>query len=81
MSVPKYTTYKELVSAFKSGELGKGYYLMLDKGGCENHLTFHDKGLSEEENEKKQEGCRDIFDTEYGIESVFDALEIPWEWC
>ncbi len=51
MDKPKYANYAELAAAFKSGELGKGYYLMLDKGGTENCLNFYDKDLSDEDND------------------------------
>lgn len=87
--MPRYNSYKELANAFKSGELrsriedGKrvGYYIMLDKGGCQNSLNFYDPALSDMENESRQEGCREIFDAREGVEQLFDALEIPHEWC
>lgn len=79
---PKYKTYAELAAAFKSGELGRGYFLMLDKGGCENSLSFHDPLLSDEDNEREDEKCRDLFDGDgVRIETAFTALGIPWGWC
>ena len=86
----KYKNYSEIAAAFKSGKLqsakdktGKitGYYIMLDKGGCENSLNFYDPKLSDEENEKRQEGCSAIFDPPDGVEALFEALGIPCEWC
>ena len=86
----KYKNYAELALAFKSGKLpsapdtvGKpiGYYIMLDKGGCQNSLNFYDPKLSDEENEKRQEGCSEIFDPPEGVEPLFEALGIPCEWC
>jgi hypothetical protein len=77
----KYKNYTELATAFKSGELPKGYYLLLDKGGNENRLTFYDCELSDEENERRQGACNEIFEPPYGVEAIFDALGIPYEWC
>jgi len=77
---PKYETYAELAAAFKSGELGKGYFLMLDKGGTENSLNFYDEDLSDEENERKQEECSEMFECPE-LETVFADLGIPAEWC
>ena len=86
----KYKNYAELALAFKSGKLpsapdkaGKpiGYYIMLDKCGCQNSLNFYDPKLSDEENEKRQEGCSEIFDPPEGVEPLFEALGIPCEWC
>ncbi len=80
--MPKYKNYAELAAAFKSGELKKGYYLMLDKSGTENSLSFYDSALTDSENEILQDGCRELFDGDnQKIESAFDALGIPNEWC
>lgn len=84
--MPKYTTYKQLSEAFRSGELGEHYYLMLDKSGCSNSLNYYDENASDEENERHQEACRDIFDFDEDgdttpIESACDALGIRHEWC
>lgn len=76
----KYNTYAELAAAFKSGELGKGYYLMLDKGAHENCLSFRDDDLSDEENERRQDECADWFG-EPEIEELFSLAGIPAEWC
>lgn len=79
---PKYKNYTELSAAFKSGELGKGYYMMMDKGGSSNSLNFYDDTLSDEENEKRQEECGKLFNWQYGehIEALYEALGIPCEW-
>lgn len=86
----KYNSYKELAEAFRSGALptGKmrprkaGYFLMLDKGGTQNSLSYiPEEGMSDEENEKKQEECADIFEAPEGVEAMLDALGIPWDWC
>lgn len=88
--MPKYKTYAEIAAAFRSGELQNGtdedgnragYYIMLDKGGCENSLNFYDPKLSDRENERLQEGCHDIFSPPEGVEALFEALGIPCEWC
>jgi hypothetical protein len=80
MPKPKYSNYAELAAAFKSGELSKHYYLMLDKGGTENSLNYFDPNASDEENEKMQNGCAELFGGDHDIETVFDALGIPWLW-
>ncbi len=78
----KYNTYKQLADAFKSGELDKNkYFLMLDKGGTENSICYiGDENMSDEELDNMYDECRNLFDCPE-IEDVFDALEIPWEWC
>lgn len=83
--MPKYTTYKQLSEAFRSGELGEHYYLMLDKSGCCNSLNYYDKNATADENEKRQEACTMIFDFDDSdgsipIESACDALGIRYEW-
>lgn len=84
---PKYKNYAELSAAFKSGELRKGYYMMLDKGGTANSLNFYDDMLSDDENEKLQEECDGLFnfledDHECGhIGALYETLGIPCEWC
>lgn len=78
---PKYANYAELAAAFKSGELSEHYYLVLDKGGRENILRYHDPAASEEENDRKQNGCSDLFDGDRRIEELFVALGIRAEWC
>ena len=84
-SKPKYTTYHELSKAFASGEIGANYYLMLDKGGCSNSLNYYDENASDEENERQQDACRDLFHFDEDgdkapIESACDALGIPCQW-
>lgn len=81
MKKPKYKNYAELSAAFKSGELSKGYFLMLDKGGTENSLCFADDSLSDEEVDKINDKCGDLFSGDQPIESIFEALGIPAEWC
>jgi hypothetical protein len=79
-----YTTYKQLSEAFKCGELDKNlYFIMLDKGGTENSFCYRGrKGESEKEFDLKSEECREIFQPgDEEIESLFEALEIPAEWC
>ncbi len=78
---PVYQSYAELSAAFKSGELDKHYYLMLDKGGTENSLCYHNPELSDEENDRKQDECSAMFPGEHEIESAFEALGIPAQWC
>jgi hypothetical protein len=86
----KYKTYKELADAFKSGELkaGKlrprqpGYFLMLDKGGTENHLSYvPEEDMSDLEAERRQDECGEIFEAPDGVEPILEALGIPWDWC
>jgi hypothetical protein len=77
----KYGDYVELAAAFKSGELGKGYLLVLDKGGTENTLTFYDPDLSEEENGRRQDECAELFNPDFGVEPMLEALGIPFEWA
>lgn len=82
----KYTTYTELSEAFKSGELGHGYHLQLDKGGDSNVLNFYDALLSDQENEQRQEACAEIFQfdrnsNELPIEALLTLVGIPFEWC
>lgn len=88
--MPEFTTYEEVAAAFKSGALENGtdakgrrtgYYIMLDKGGCENSLSFYDPNLSDRENERRQDECNKIFEPPYGVEPLFKALGIPCEWC
>lgn len=84
MSNPKYKTYAELSAAFKSGELDKSkYYIMLDKGGTENKFCCrYDPELSDAQNEDNDDRAMDIFITpDQEIEALFEALEIPAEWC
>lgn len=80
----KYKNYKELSEAFKSRELDpEKYRLILDKGGTENYLEYQ-AGDDEDEAsaDAKQEECRKLFRGENtGIGELFDALDIPWEWC
>lgn len=78
---PVYKTYAELAAAFKSGELNEHYYLMLDKGGSENSLNYYDKDASDEENERKQEECGEMFPGDHPIEEIFEAAGIPVQWC
>lgn len=79
----KYKNYKQLSEAFKSGSLDKKkYYLMLDKGGTENSLChIYNPSLSEAENEREDEKASKMFSGEHEIETVFEALGIPCEWC
>lgn len=79
--MPKYANYAELAAAFKSGELGKGYYLMLDKRGTENCLCFHDESLSDEENDEKSDECSDLFTQPDDMLEVFTSMGIPSKWC
>ena len=78
----KYTTYKELADAFKSGELDRNkYFLMLDKGGTENTLCcMCDENATDEEIDRMYDEARYLFRCPE-LEDVFNALEIPWEWC
>lgn len=78
---PKYKNYAELAQAFKSGEIGKGYYLMLDKGGTENCLNFYDASLSDTENERRQMQCSELFSPTDDIEEMFTSMGIPCKWC
>lgn len=82
----KYKNYTQLAAAFKSGKLDKKkYFMMLDKSGTECSLSAHYDGkLSEEENEKLQEVCSDLFSPSGGdlpIEQALKCLGIPSEWC
>lgn len=81
--MPKYNNYTELAAAFKSGELSSdNYFLRLDKGGTENSLCWiDDPELSDDENAAKSDECRELFDGDQSIETVFEALGIPCEWC
>lgn len=84
MKKPKYKTYLELAAAFKSGELPKGYYMMMDKGGAEASLNFYDKSLSDEELEEKQDACMDLFNPPQSdaiVEDLFNEMGIPCQWC
>lgn len=83
MSEPKYKNYTELAAAFKSGELDKHYYMMLDKGGSECSLSYFNEDASDEENDRKSNECQDLFNYEYDehIEALFEALGIRAEWC
>jgi len=82
--IKTYKNYKELSSAFKSGELDpKRYFMMLDKGGRENSLCYrpHDDE-SEAEADLRSEECREIFKGgDNDIEELYEALGIPCEWC
>lgn len=79
----KYKDYTELSAAFKSGELGPHYYIMLDKGGMEACLNYFNPDESDAENERHQVECRQLFEIEYAetIEGLFKALGIPAQWC
>lgn len=79
-SKAKYTTYKQLGEAFASGELTKYHYLMLDKGATENCLNYYNPDGSDEENEKMQDECSELFDCP-DIETSFADLGIPTKWC
>jgi len=79
---PKYKNYTELAAAFKSGELSSAHYtLVLDKGAAENHLRYYNPDESDEVNEAKSDECRNLFDGDQPIESIFEAAGIPCEWC
>ena len=84
MIEPKYKTYAELSAAFKSGELDPAcYFLVLDKGGTENHLRWHKEGASDSERDRMNDECRKLFDggRPDAIEELFAAAGIPCEWC
>lgn len=74
----KYTTIKELANAFKSGELDESYSLMVDKGGCYFHLTLHQDGDEEGEDER-YEKCQELFKREYDepLTELFEMVGIP----
>ena len=76
----KYTTLKQLAAAFKSGELDNSYRLVLDKGGCQLHLTQ----LGPEEGaDERYEKCQALFRREYGdpLQELLAMVGIPAEWC
>jgi len=81
MKTKKYHTYAQLAAAFKSGELTKHHYLMLDKGGTENMLCFHNPKFTDEQNDAENSKCSDMFDGGDGIEGMLTALGIKNEWC
>ena len=79
-----YKNYAELAAAFKSGELGPEYYLMLDKGGTSNSLSrHHDDKLSDQENDRLMDEASDMFPNgdDCEIEEIFKMAGIPCEWC
>lgn len=82
-TTPKYKDYAELAAAFKSGELDKHYYIMLDKGGADASLNYYNDKASDGENERKQDECSALFDPEYSdhIFDLYKALGIRAEWC
>lgn len=73
---PKYKTIIDLANAFKSGELGNGYSIAIDKG-CEWSLTWYLEDASEEEIERRQGECSDLFEGGDDITELFTALGIP----
>jgi len=82
--MPKYKTYSELSAAFKAGAPDlNGYFIMLDKGGTENCLSWrYNESLSEAENAAKSEAAGDLFEEPAGsVEAMLEALGIPCEWC
>jgi 23S rRNA-/tRNA-specific pseudouridylate synthase len=81
MKTKSYKTYAALSAAFKSGELDKHYYLMLDKGAQENCLCYHNPDLTDEENDLKQEQASAMWPQDPPIEGLFEAAGIRCEWC
>jgi hypothetical protein len=83
MQKPKYANYAELAAAFKSGELDQHYYMMLDKGGADASLCYHNPKLSDVENDRKSDECSKLFRPEYSdhIFDLYQALGIRAEWC
>lgn len=82
-TTPKYKDYAELAAAFKSGELDEHYYIMLDKGGADASLCYHNPEKSERENDQINDHLTDLFDPEYSdhIFDLYKALGIRAEWC
>lgn len=80
---PKYRNYAALSAAFKSGELSQHHYIMLDKGGMDASLSYRDPAAPAEENDKRNDECRALFDPEYAdhIFDLYAALGIRAEWC
>jgi 23S rRNA-/tRNA-specific pseudouridylate synthase len=81
MAKKTYKSYAALSAAFKSGELDKHYYLMLDKGAQENCLCYHNPKLSDEENDRLSEEASAMWRNDPPIEELFEAAGIPCAWC
>jgi hypothetical protein len=60
--------------------LDEHYYLMLDKGGTENSLNYYNPALSDEELERKQEECSELFVGPDDPRAMFESMGIRCEW-